>query len=315
MGYCTAVVNSGGALYSTAYGVIAEASVTPIENKPVYHYQPGARTLSLGSLGCNLRCLFCQNWEIAFRDARTGADLTEPNLPPERAVALAIEQNCQGIAWSHNEPSITPGYTLDCARVAHAAGLFTVFVTNGLCTQEAMTLLGPWLDVYRVDVKSIDAAFYRRIGATDRISEVLPVAQRAQREFGAHVEAVTNLMPGHNDSDEHLARLADRLVATLGADVPWHLTTYVPYAFMTDTPTTPPSTLARAQAIGRRIGLRYIYTDSVTAPESAHTYCPMCGALVIERANGVALTHALTANGHCADCDTALGIVTIRRTT
>ena len=308
VGYCTAVVNHGGALYNTAYGVIAEASVNMMESKPVYHYAPGARTLSLGGLGCNLHCKFCQNWEIAFRDARDAAGLAEPNLTPDAAVALALEQNCRGLAWSHNEPSITPSYTLESARAARAAGLFTVFVTNGLCTHEAMTLLGPWIDVYRVDVKSLDAAFYRQIGALDRISEVLPIARRAQQEFGAHVETVTNIMPGMNDGDEHLARLAGRIVELLGADTPWHLTTYVPYAFMTNVPTTPPESLARAKAIGQRAGLRFIYTDSLADPEGANTRCPRCGALVIERSRNRVIVHALTARGACAACDEPLGI-------
>jgi len=315
VGFCTAVINHQGALYSTAYGVIAEASVTPIENKPVYHYRPGTRTLSLGSLGCNLRCAFCQNWEIAFRDARDAASLTEPNLPPERAIMLALEQQCQGIAWSHNEPSITPGYTLDSARLAREAGLYTVFVTNGLCTHEAISVLGPWLDVYRVDVKSSDAAFYRRIGATDRIRDVLPVAQRAQREFGAHVEAVTNIMPGLNDDDNQLTRLADALVSALGENTPWHLTTYVPYAFMTDVPPTPPATLARAREIGRQAGLRFIYTDSIDIPETAHTFCPNCQALLVERVSGSVIVHAMTPTGACEQCGAASGIVTTTRST
>ncbi len=308
VGYCTAVINHGGTLYNTAFGVIAEASVNTMESKPVFHYNPGARTLSLGGLGCNLRCSFCQNWEIAFRDARDAAGLTEPNLTPDAAVALALDQNCQALAWSHNEPSITPAYTLESARAARAAGLFTVYVTNGLITHEALTLLGPWLDVYRVDVKSLDTGFYRQVGGLDRISEVLPLARRAQHEFGIHVETVTNIMETMNDSDEHLARLAGRIVETLGADTPWHLTTYVPYAFMTHIPPTKPETLARTKTIGQREGLRFVYTDSLTDPNSANTRCPRCGALAIERTQSRVVIGALTPTGACAACGEPLGI-------
>ena len=184
VGYCTAIVNWHDKLYSTAYGVIGEASVTPIENRPVYHYRPGTRTLGLGALGCNLRCAFCQNWEIAFRDARTAGRLTQPNLLPERAIALALEQECQGIAWTFNEPSITPMYVYECARLAHEVGLYTVFVTNGYMTHQALALLGPYIDVYRVDVKSLDEHFYRQVAATNRIDTILPIARKAQEEYG-----------------------------------------------------------------------------------------------------------------------------------
>lgn len=308
-GYCTAIAHLGNALYSTSYGVMSEATVTPIENRPVYHYRPGSRVLSLGSLGCNLRCAFCQNWEVAFRDASHGGDLAEPNLPPERAIELALEQQCSGIAWTFNEPSIAPVYTLDCARLAHAAGLYTVFVTNGMLTNEALDLLGPLIDVYRVDIKSLEPAFYQQVAATARITDIFPVSRRARNEFGIHIETVTNLMPGLNDSDEHLTRLAERIVSQLGPSTPWHLTTYVPYAHMKHVLPTPPATLARAREIGLRAGLQYVYTDNPDAPETSHTFCPGCDALMIERqAHGVVF-HELCSDGTCKRCGMALGIV------
>jgi len=309
VGFCTAIAHEHRTLYSTAYGVIGEASVTPIENRPVYHYRPGSRTLCLGGLGCNLRCAFCQNWEVAFRDARHGGGINTPNLLPEKALALALEQQCDGIAWTFNEPSISPVYTLDCARLAHEAGLYTVFVTNGMLTHEALDLLGPFIDVYRLDVKSLDAAFYQHVAGTNHITDIFPVAQRAQQEFDCHVETVTNLMPTLNDSDEHLARLADRIVSQLGVDTPWHLTTYVPYAHMTHIPPTPPETLMRARTIGQRAGLRFVYTDSHDAPETSNTYCPACGTLVIERFVYHVTMHALHDDGTCANCGTKLGII------
>jgi pyruvate formate lyase activating enzyme len=306
VGYCTAVGSREGRLYSLAFGVIGEASVTPIENRPVFHYRPGTRVLSLGGLGCQLRCGFCQNWEVAFRDARRGGGLPAPNLSPERAVELALERGCQGVAWTFNEPSISPMYTLEVGRLAGRAGLYTVFVTNGLMTQEALELLGPVIDVYRVDLKSLDRAFYRRVAHHDRIDEILPVARRAQRAFGVHVETVTNLMPGLNDGDEHLSRLADRIAEELGPLTPWHLTSYVPYAHMTDVPPTPPETLTRARAIGLSRGLHFVYTD---APEGTSTHCPDCGALVVERRGPAVRPAALRDDGRCAACGADLGLV------
>lgn len=309
VGYCTAIVNWHGALYSTAYGVIGEASVTPIENRPVYHYQPGTRTLCLGGLGCNLRCAFCQNWEIAFRDARHGGKLATPNLAPEGAVKLALEQHCQGIAWTFNEPSIAPMYVYNSARLAHDAGLYTVFVTNGYLTRQALALLGPAIDVYRVDVKSLDASFYRRVAGTAAIDDILPLAREAQREYGIHVETVTNLMPSLNDSSEHLTRLAEQIVCQLGENTPWHITTYVPYAHMTHIPPTPPETLMRARAIGQHAGLRFIYTDNPDAPETANTYCPGCKSLLIERFAHHVTMYELADDGCCTSCGRQTGLV------
>jgi pyruvate formate lyase activating enzyme len=309
VGFCTAVTNRQGMLYSTAYGVIAEASVTPIESRPVYHYRPGSRTLSLGGLGCNLRCAFCQNWEIAFRNARPSAGLAAPNLSPEQAITLALEQHCEGITWTFNEPSISPMYTLDCARLAHEAGLYTVFVTNGMMTHEALTLLGPLIDVYRVDVKSMDERFYQRVAGTARISDILPVARRAQQEFGVHVETVTNLMPTLNDSDDHLARLAEQIATCLGVDTPWHLTSYVPYAFMKNIPPTPVETLVRARSIGLSAGLRFVYTDNPEAAETASTFCPACGTLLVERFVHHITVRAVSADGTCNRCGCQSGIV------
>lgn len=310
IGYCTAIANQAGTLYSTAYGVVGEVSVTPIENRPIYHYRPGTRTLCIGGIGCNLRCGFCQNWEVAFRDAHDGAGLVTPNLLPEQAIALAHEQQCNGIAWTFNEPSIAPMYTLDCARLAHEEGLYTVFVTNGMMTHEALDLLGPFIDVYRVDLKSLDTAFYRKVAGTSRIADILPVARRAQQEFRIHVETVTNLMPTLNDSDEHLKRVTDAIVTHLGADTPWHLTSYVPYAHMTHIAPTPEATLIRARNIALQIGLRYVYTDSVTHAETKHTYCPVCGTLVIERTPSQVRVLALSGQHTCTTCGSHVPIIT-----
>lgn len=308
VGACTQIGCHDGALYNLAYGVIAEASVTPIESKPAFHYRPGARTLSLGSLGCNLRCGFCQNWDIAFRDARNAAGLEEPNLSAEDASELALHNHCDGISWSHNEPSITPTYVIDSARAARQVGLFTALITNGLLTEEAIGVLGPWIDVYRVDVKSLDPAFYRRVAHLATAGDTLGIARRAQQEYGAHVEVVTNIMPGLNDSDDALRAIATGIVARLGEQTPWHLTTYIPYALMRHVPMTPLPTLLRARDIARDSGLRFVYLDHPEAPDGLHTLCPACGALCIQRTHGRTTVIAVTSAGACAQCSAALNL-------
>jgi pyruvate formate lyase activating enzyme len=154
----------------------------------------------------------------------------------------------------------------------------------------------------------MDMDFYRHVAHTSRISDILPMAQRARLEHNIHVEAVTNLMPGLNDSDEHLARLADAIVTHLGVNTPWHVTTYVPYAHMTHIPPTPPATLSRAREIGLRAGLRFVYTDDVSAPTTANTVCPACSTCVIERISHQVRLHALSQEGTCAHCHATLGI-------
>ncbi len=307
-GFCSAIAHRDGWLHSTAYGVIGEAAVTPIENKPVYHYRPGTRTLSLGGLGCNLRCRFCQNWELAYRSARDGGGLAAPNLPPATAVARARERGCQGIAWSHNEPSISPMYVRDTAREARAAGLYTVLVTNGWLTLRSLRFLGPWLDVYRVDIKSLDRAFYEQVAGAGDIESIIPLARAASLDYGAHVETVTNLMPGLNDSDDHLTRLADQIVSQLGPLTPWHLTTYVPYAHMRHISPTPPETLARARAIGRRAGLSFVFTDDPFDCGAADTVCPWCAARAIARGAATVDVSGVTSLGACVACGGDLGV-------
>lgn len=306
VGYCGAVGNREGRLFSLAFGIVSEATVTPIEDQHVFHYRPGTRVLGLGGPGGRLPGGTRQDREVAFRDARRPGALTAPNLPPEGAVELALERRCRGIAWTFDEPSISPMYTLEVGRLAREAGLYTVFATNGLMTPEALEVVGPVLDVCRVALRSLDSAFYRRVSRTDLIDEILPVARRAQRQFGIHVEAVTDLVPGVNDSDEQLTRLAERIVTELGPLTPWHLTSNVPNAHMRAPPPAPIGPLTRARAIGLTQGLRFVYAG---AAGDAGTHCPECGALAVERLGPTVRVEGVREDGRCAACEAPLGMV------
>jgi pyruvate formate lyase activating enzyme len=306
VGHCAAVGNLDGRLHSLSFGIVREATVTPIENRPVFHYRPGTRVLNLGGLGPHPRGVSCRHGEVAFRDSHRSGGPPAPNLPPERAVELARECRCQGIAWTFDEPSISPMYTLAVGRLAREAGLYTVFVANGLMTPEVLELLGPVLDVYCVELRSLDRAFSRRVARTDRIDEILPVAGRARRRFGIHVETVTNLLPGLNDSDEILTCLAERIVTELGPLTPWHLTSHAPHPQLADVSATPVGALTRARAIGLTQGLRFVYTDLAG---DAGTRCPDCGALAVERLGSTVRLEAVGEDGRCAVCDATLGMV------
>ncbi len=161
VGYCRTKINYRGVLYCTIYGVVSSAAADPIEKKPVFHYKPASRCYSVGSLGCNFRCVFCQNWEIAYADAVESAEVCRSGVTPQTLVRLATANDCQGVAWTYNEPSIWLNYTLDCAKLCKSNGLYTVYVTNGYATPEQIEEIGPYLDVYRLDIKSMDDAFYK----------------------------------------------------------------------------------------------------------------------------------------------------------
>ena len=191
--------------------------------------------LSLGSVGCNFTCRHCQNWQIAHADPLEATrDLRE--LPVRNLPVLADHNDCRGVAWTYNEPTIWLEYILDGAQVAHEHGLYTVMVTNGYITEEALDVLAPHIDAYRVDVKGFsDAAVPRAVPHRRHLARP-GAAVRAKREHGCHVEIVTNVIPTFNDDDETLSGIAAWMVAELGPETPWHVTRFMPYLEMAHLP-------------------------------------------------------------------------------
>lgn len=254
-GYCQTVVNHDGVLYSTIYGLIAEHGVDPIEKKPVRCYRPGTTVLSIASLGCNLRCDWCQNWEIAFVDAHR--PVAGRRYTPDEVVTAARQAGCAGIAWTYNEPSIWVDFIADCARAARTAGLYTVLVTNGMFSKESLMLLAPLIDVYRADLKSFDDNLLRQhahwANSRDIRSGIITMHQ-----VGVHVELVTVVMPGFHDDDQ-IDRMAEWIASALDPEIPWHLTRFVPYARLTELPPTSPEQLVAAAERAYLAGLRRIY--------------------------------------------------------
>lgn len=254
-GFCRTVVNEAGSLYSTIYGLIAEYGVDPIEKKPVRCFRSGTKVLTLGSFGCNLRCAWCQNWETAFVDA--SSPIGGRRYEPDEVITRALESGCAGIAWSYNEPGLWVDFIADCASLAHAAGLYTVVVTNGLMSSESLALLNGLVDVYRADFKSLDDALLREhahLSSTQVICDSL----LAMRDSGAHVELVTVVMPELLAAD-HLARMAAWIVKHIGFDTPWHLTRFVPYAGLSASPPTRPVALEWAGAVAVEAGLQRVF--------------------------------------------------------
>ncbi|MFA4880002.1 MAG: AmmeMemoRadiSam system radical SAM enzyme [Candidatus Doudnabacteria bacterium] len=322
-GYCETRLNQGGKLYTLIYGLASSVCVDPIEKKPVFHYQPGTKALSLGTWGCNFRCVFCQNYDITYingnRLEETAQRVSEQKnssedipkkgiLEPNLISKIARKEGCQGIAWTYNEPTIWLEYTLDASKLAKKEGLYTVYVTNGYATPEALDTIGPYLDVWRVDIKSMEDKFYQEIAKVPRVSLILENTIRAQKKWKMHIEVVTNIIPTLNDSDTNLGKTAKWICKNLGEKTPWHITRFFPCLGLKHLPMTPIETLERAQEIGQKAGLKFVYLGNIDGHPGENTICPRCGNLAIRRVNYEVDLEGLGQQGECKKCGEDLNI-------
>jgi pyruvate formate lyase activating enzyme len=305
VGVCGVRRNEGGSLVALTYGLASSIAVDPIEKKPVFHYFPGTTALSLGSVGCTMRCGHCQNWQISRADVQ---DAALQRLEPEAAVRLARDYGCGGLAFTYNEPVIWAEYVRDCGLLGHEAGLYSVMVTNGYVTPAGLDWLAPAIDVWRVDVKGMTDEAVRSLCRVPHAAPVLEMAVRAKAVHHLHVEVVTNIVPGVNDDEDQLRALARWIAGSLGPETPWHVTRFFPYLDFAHVPATPVPTLRRAREIGREEGLSFVYLGNVAEPGGEDTVCPSCGAIAVRR-NGFSVLEPRTRDGACVRCGTPLGIV------
>jgi pyruvate formate lyase activating enzyme len=278
-GVCRMYENKDGVLYNLNYALVSAANIDPIEKKPLFHFYPGTLVYSLGGWGCNFHCEGCQNWEISMVE-KVLADSRE--MSPQMAIDLTKRNRCAGIAWTYNEPSVWFEYTYDCAKLAKENGLYTVYVTNGYLTPEALDTIGPYLDAWRVDVKGFTDNFYKDLAKIPQWRGILEVAERAKHKWHMHVEVVTNIIPTMNDDNTQLTGIARWIHDKLGEQTPWHVTRFHP-AYNVDIPATPLSTLERAYRIGMDAGLKFVYLGNVVGHPSETTTCPNCNKVVVER--------------------------------
>jgi len=281
-GVCRMYQHRDGALYNMNYAKASSVAADPIEKKPLFHFFPGSLAFSIGGWGCNFHCQHCQNWEISCPENGEPWRGSQ-DVPPQLAIELTKRYNCQGIAWTYNEPTIWFEYTLDSAKLAKENDLYTVYVTNGYMTPEALDTIGPYLDAWRVDIKGFSDAFYRDLSKIPRWRGILEVAKRAKVKWNMHVEVVTNIIPTMNDDDQQLEGLAKWIRDELGELTPWHVTRFYPHHNMMHLPATPISTLERAYDIGRKAGLKFIYAGNVPGHQSESTVCYSCGKPVVQR--------------------------------
>lgn len=302
-GVCKVRFNQGGKLY-VPWGYVGGVQCDPIEKKPFFHAYPGALAYSFGMLGCDLHCSYCQNWVTsqALRDPNAVSPPLEAS--PELLVQDALRQGARVLVSTYNEPLITAEWAVEIFKSARAAGLKTAFVSNGNGTPQVLEYLRPWVDFYKVDLKSFDDQHYRQLGG--RIGPILDTI-RSLHSMGIWVEIVSLLIPGFNDSDDELRRLTE-FVASVSPDIPWHVTAFHKDYRMSDPADTRPEDLMRAAEIGKAAGLRYIYAGNLPGRvgDLEDTRCHKCGLTLIRRNGYFIEEYRLTPDGHCPKCKTSL---------
>ena len=277
-GICLVRENRGGALYSLVYGMPLSQAVDPVEKKPLFHFHPGSTAFSIATAGCNFRCAFCQNWDIS-QMPRDRGEIRGRSVPPEQVVEAAGRLGCRSIAYTYTEPTIFFEYSYDIARLARAAGIASVYVTNGYMTRDMLELFQgsagrhePWLDAANVDLKAFRDETYRSACGA-RLQPVLD-SLKSMKELGVWVEVTTLVVPALNDSEAELRDVAQFLAHDLGAETPWHVSRFHPDYEMQDRGPTPEKTLRRAYELGREAGLRYVYVGNLPGARLEDTLCP-----------------------------------------
>lgn len=302
-GICQVRYNEGGIL-RVPWNYTGSLEIDPIEKKPFFHVLPGSQAFSFGMLGCDYHCDYCQNWitSQALRDpASEQAGAYPIDTTAQRIVEQALQNQCHSVTSTYNEPLITTEWAVEIFRKARAANLLTSYVSNGNATRETLEYLRPWLDAYKVDLKAFSDKTYRRtMGGT-----LLPVLETIERlkAMDVWVEVVTLVVPGLNDNEDELARIA-RFIASVSKEIPWHVTAFHPDYKMMERPWTEPEKLNVSYQIGKAAGLHYVYSGNRPGEVgiTENTYCPTCGELLIERLGFQVKENRLGAEGNCPHC-------------
>jgi pyruvate formate lyase activating enzyme len=303
VGVCKVRFNRGGTLY-VPWGYVGGVQCDPVEKKPFFHARPGALAFSFGMLGCDLHCSYCQNW-VTSQALRDPHAVSPPlDADPEALVAEALRLGGRIVVSTYNEPLITSEWGVAIFKAARAAGLMTAYVSNGNGTPQVLEYIRPWVDLYKVDLKSFDDRHYRSLGG--RLEPILYTIRRLH-EMGIWLELVTLLIPGFNDSAGELERMT-AFVAEVSPDIPWHVTAFHKDYRMSDPENTTPDMLVRAARIGQRNGLRYVYAGNLPGQvgDLENTRCHQCRALLVERYGYYIQDYRLTPDGACPDCGTSI---------
>ncbi|MFQ6055302.1 MAG: AmmeMemoRadiSam system radical SAM enzyme, partial [Methanosarcinales archaeon] len=303
-GFCRVRENRDGKLYTLNYALASSVAIDPIEKKPLFHFYPKSSVFSLGTVSCNFSCLHCQNYDISKTNLEEfGIYLRE--IYPEEAVKMAKYHKCKGIAFTYNEPTIWFEYTYDTAKIAKENGLYTVYVTNGYMTLEALDTIAPYLDAMNIDVKSFTEKFYKEVCSV-KLKPVLETVENANSK-GIHVEVTYLVIPGYNDNEEEFKQFVDWM-ANLDINIPVHFTRFYPAYEMSKVSPTPLETLEKARDLALK-KLRYVYIGNIASPTGENTYCYNCGKLLISRRGYIINKIDITKDNKCPSCKSDINIV------
>jgi len=302
IGLCKARKNIDGELYSLNYGNVAAQHVDPIEKKPFFHFLPGANAYSISTTGCNMRCSFCQNWNIS---QVFPWEVQTTKMTPEQVVDDALNNGSEIIAFTYNEPIVYYEYVFDVAKLAKEKGLKTVIVSNGYINPEPLKALLPYIDAYKVDLKAFKEEFYTKFTG----GHLAPVLETIKtiKNSGVWLEIVNLLIPGENDSEQEIRDMAKWIKENVGDDVPLHFSAFHPEYKLQDLPPTPPETLIKARQIAMSEGLKFVYTGNIIYPEGETTYCPNSKQIAIQR-QGYMISQNNLVDGKCSDGEIVPGI-------
>jgi len=295
-GGCAVRMNLDGTLRTLVYGRLVAVHDDPIEKKPLYHFIPASRAFSIATVGCNLGCVFCQNWRISQGMPEEGRHMT---ATPEQVVAAARKWGCDSIAYTYTEPTVFYEFMLDCARLARKEGLRNVWITCGYINPEPLRELCRVMDAANVDLKGFSEEFYREY--CNASLEPVLTTLRIAKEEGLWVEITNLVIPGANDDPKMIRDMCKWIIANLGPDVPLHFSRFHPDYRLLHKPPTPPATLEMAARIAKEEGMRYVYIGNLLTQSGDDTCCPQCGALLLERRLSDVLRNNLE-DGRCPNC-------------
>jgi len=298
VGLCHARAHQKGQLISLVYGHPIGLAADPIEKKPLFHFLPGTRVLSFGTIGCNLKCQFCQNWHMSTAYV---SDATLDFVAPELIAPAALKHQCASVAFTYNEPTIFAEYAIDVAKSCHEQGLKTVAVTNGYINPKARKIFYQHIDAANVDLKAFTETFHQ-IHTGAHLQPVLDTLIYLKKETTVWLEITTLLIPGKNDNSKEIEALTKWIFKNLGTDVPLHFSAFHPSYKMMDVAPTPLETLEKAREIALNQGLHYVYIGNMMTTEGENTYCPGCKTLLIERRGFQTVQLHLTPENHCPNC-------------
>lgn len=300
-GFCLVRERREDAVVLSSYGYASGIALDPVEKKPLNHFYPGTGILSLGTVGCNLACKFCQNWNISKKSGNLSPDSLMRRISPEEIIRLAVSTKASSIAFTYNDPITWYEFAIDIASLAREAGIYSIAVSAGYATDKTRHEFFSKMDAANIDLKSFSDDFYRHM-SSGRLQPVLDTIHYIAHETSTHLEITNLVIPGENDSMDEIKKMSDWILENTGEDTPVHFTGFTPHYRLNDHSPTSLSTLEHARKTALQSGLHYVYIGNRTDREGSTTKCPSCGKTLIERRAYSISTYQITEEGKCPQC-------------